>query len=312
MQSSRPENLSQIDFVRLRFVLEFVSSCRLQPSVFANLKGSIRLAGRQILEDRNREDCLRWNEFFQPSLSADPVALRKFQKPSPAFVLQWPFVEERLIAGGDHVDLDVLFLGTGIPLIHDFSRSLVHLGNLGLVSGGGFYRITEIKSVANDLSWQRVWSQKELISNLVPNVLSLDLWLDKCLSDQEQLVLNFVTPARLLVGGKPLRSPKFTQVFPFIVRRVTSMLHAHCGVEVVDTPADLFRVATNIESSDSSLSWYDWRSISTSRKQSLGGFTGKMFLSGQALKEIDWLLATATLFGIGKGSAYGAGQLCLG
>ncbi len=307
----RPETLSQVDFVRLRFVLDFISPCLLNPAVWLGLRQRLRLAGRQTLEGHSKDDLSRWNCLFQPLLSNDPVALRKFQKPAPAFVLQWPFVQERVVDIGERVELEVLLLGTGISSVYDFSRSLIHLGPLGLVDGNGTYEVTEIQSVAADLSSQTVWRKENLFDVFSPNILTLDWWIDTHLPTYDNLTLEFATPTRLLVGGKPLRRPSFKQVFPFLLRRVTSMLHAHCGIEVVDDPAPLLAAAEGVDVVAKALRWYDWRSFSAGQNQALGGIVGQMTLAGPTLEEIDWVLATAALFGTGKGAAYGAGQLRL-
>jgi len=41
---------------------------------------------------------------------------------------------------------------------------------------------------------------------------------------------------------------------------------------------------------------------------SVGGFIGEMSVRGGVLQELYWVFAAASLFGIGKGATYGAGQ----
>jgi CRISPR/Cas system endoribonuclease Cas6 (RAMP superfamily) len=114
-----------------------------------------------------------------------------------------------------------------------------------------------------------------------------------------------------MADGKPLRKPRFSQVFPFMLRRVTSMLFAHSGVELVDDPSNLLESVGRIEETETLLSWNDWRTIAGQPGLVVGGFTGEMVLSGQAIEDIFWVLAAASLFGIGKGATYGAGRFRL-
>jgi len=305
------EILSQADFVQVRFTLEFTSRCCLQPTVFAKLPGQVRLVGQQLLDDGEPDLLLRWRELFQPRVSDDPIALRRFQKPSPAFVLRWPFLETRTVEAGDSVALEILFFGSGIALIPHFARSLIHLGRLGLVDGGGRYEIPQVHSLAADQSWAWIWRSSEPLDALAPNLLSLGGWLDTCLPLSQPLMLEFATPVRLMAQGRPLRKVNFAQLFPFMLRRVTSMLHAHFSLEVVDEPTRLLEAVCEVEVLSCELRWQDWQKVGAQRRHSVGGFVGAMVLNGPLSEEIDWVLALSALTGVGKTAALGAGKLSL-
>lgn len=297
-----PDALRHVDFVRLKFFLDFSSPCRLQPAVFLGLGRLLRLAARQATG--------RKGECFRAALSDDPVALRRHQKPSPAFVVRMPVMAERLLDSGDRLCLEVLFLGTGIPSIHDFLASLVHLGRVGLVDGEGQFEVSQALSLGLNQEETLVWRQQEALVSLTPVVTSLAWWLETCLPPQSPVTLEFLTPTRLLADGRPLRRPRFAQIFPFMLRRVTSMLHACCGLEPVEDPRRLLQLAGEVEELNKELTWRDWRPLSN-QGQAVGGFVGRMSLAGPSLDEILWVLATATLFGVGKSASYGAGGLAL-
>jgi hypothetical protein len=125
------------------------------------------------------------------------------------------------------------------------------------------------------------------------------------------VVVKYITPTRLMVNGKPLRKPRFAQVFPFMLRRVTSMLYAHSGIEVLDDPAYLLELVNDLHEVESRLHWHDWRSLAGHQGLVVGGFMGTMSLEGQALEEVYWLFAVASLFGIGKAATSGAGRIAL-
>ena len=139
-----PDTLLDVDIVKARFVLEMKSPCVLQPSDILGIGRLLRAAGRQLFDPQDSLALSQWRALFQPSLSADPVALRKFQKPAPAFVISMPVMQKELFSIGDRFVLEVLFIGTGIPLIHEFLRSLTHIGKLGLVSGEGRFEVIEL------------------------------------------------------------------------------------------------------------------------------------------------------------------------
>jgi len=302
-----PEALQQVDIVQARFDLGFISPCQVQPADFLGIGRRLRIAARQIFDANDIAADREWQRLFQPALSDDPVAQRKFQKPAPAFVVTMPIIQEQLFADGDRLELEVLFIGTGIPFIHDFLRSLMRLGDLGLVNGEGNFVVTEVYHRHADHSTSLAWCQSESPESLACAVQPLT-WVLQRQSVTSKISIKYLTPTRLMVDGKPLRKPSFFQVFPFMLRRATSMLYAHCGVEVLDDPAQILGLARELDVLDVQLRWQDWRTLSTRQGLALGGFVGEMTLAGRALEELYWVLAVASLFGIGKGATYGAGR----
>jgi hypothetical protein len=111
-----------------------------------------------------------------------------------------------------------------------------------------------------------------------------------------------------MVNGKPLRKPALRKIFPFMLRRTTSMLHTHCQLEVLDDPATLLELVDQLETVAARMTWSDWRLLPGRQGLSVGGFVGEMSVSGDALQDLYWVFAVASLLGIGKGATYGAGQ----
>lgn len=306
-----PEALQNVDVVKVRFVLCFTSSCQLQPVDFLEIGRALRLTGRQLASEGDVAGTQQWRSLFQPALSDDPVARRKFQKPAPAFVITIPVTKKESLQEGDQLELEVLFIGTGIPLIHVFLGSLASVGHLGLVAGDGRFAITKVYNCGPGGAEELAWQQQEPFESLTCSVQSLT-WLFQDEQISSSVSLSFLTPTRLLKEGKPLRKASFRQVFPFMLRRVTSMLGAHSGIEIVDNPELLLALADEVNIVEAKMRWHDWRPLPGRPHQVVGGFVGEMILAGDAIEEIYWVLAVAALFGVGKGATYGAGQLMLG
>lgn len=305
-----PDSLARVDLALLRFNLEFLSPCPLDLAGVLGLRRSLRLSARQVLGERGQDGLAHYRALFEPDLSADPVALKKFQKPSPPFVLRPQPDRARALEPGEGMGLDVLFLGGGIASIEHFLAALVRLGRLGLIQGEGRFEVTDVLS--SDLSGaQRSLSPAGRPAPLAPDVLSVGDWLDHHLPRSQPVRLDIVTPARLLVDGRPLRQPRFDQVFPFMLRRVTSQLHAHCNLELDLDAEYLLSLARSLEVR-TDLRWLDWRTLpGPAGGQNLGGFLGAYWLSGEDLDTLLWVIALAGLLGVGKSAAYGAGQMFL-
>ena len=90
------------------------------------------------------------------------------------------------------------------------------------------------------------------------------------------------------------------------------MMYAHADCEPWMDLDLLFQAAESIEVNARSFDWHDWKNLGEHRlKSKIGGFTGKLCLAGESLKDIFWVLAVAGLLGVGKGAAFGAGRFHL-
>jgi len=305
-----PGVLQEVDVAKVCFALDFLSPCTVHPADFIRLGRILRASGRQMLDQADGLMSRQWQALFQPAPSDDPIARRKFQKPAPALVMTMPVAQKTLVDTGDRLKCEVLFIGDGIPLIQVFLSSLIHLGRIGMVSGEGLFEVTEVYSMSCEQPDNLVWRQDDPLDSFVCTVQPLT-WIVNRERVFDRLMISYETPVRLMVDGRPLRKPRFGQVFPFMLRRVTSMLFAHSGVEILDEPSRLFDSVRSLEESETHLTWKDWREVSGQPGLVLGGFTGKMTLSGQAIEKIYWVLAVASMFGIGKGATYGAGRFVL-
>jgi hypothetical protein len=293
--------LADAEFALIRFALDLASPCTLELGDLLGLRpllysaaGALPQAARAAL--------------FIPALSSDPAALRRYQKPAPPFVLQ----SVARLAGeyheGDRIELEVLFLGTGTMAIGDFLVVLQALGDRGLIDGEGRYEVARTQSLGADGKWRNLWHSSRSNTEPVLELLRLDQWLDCYWPVSWPVVFELVTPARLIAGGRVLRRPQFRQLFPFLLRRVSSMLHAHCSLEPVDEPARLLAAAAQVESEWLEHRWLDWRDRpGVTGSDPVGGCVGRLRLDGATLETMLWVVMLATLFGVGKGAAYGAG-----
>jgi hypothetical protein len=218
-----------------------------------------------------------------------------------------PILEQKNIDIGEPLDFEVLFIGTGIPLIQVFLRVLIYLGRLGMVAGEGHFDVTEVYSVGMDELL--VWRQGDPVNSLQCPVVPMSWLLNESIST-DPVILKFLTPTRLMTDGKPLRKPGFHQVFPFMLRRVTSMMYAHAAIEQQDDVSSLIDLAHQVDVIESRLEWQDWRKLGK-QGMSVGGFVGEMVVNNHDLEDLFWVLAVISLLGVGKGATYGAGQVKL-
>jgi hypothetical protein len=199
-----------------------------------------------------------------------------------------------------------LLLGTAVPLLGEVLEAVRQAGARGLDLGAIPLELAAAQTLGADGRWRPLWSAPQPLAGLAPELVRLDHWLDGHWPAAPSLNLEILTPMRLLAGGRILKAPRFDQLFPFLLRRVTSMLHAHCGLEPVEEPAALIAAARQVAAIWSGRQWLDWRDAGDHGP--IGGVTGVLQLHGEGLAELLWVVLLATLFGVGKGAAYGSGS----
>ena len=294
-----PSCLTQGEFTVVRFALDLLTGCRLEPGSLLGLRQPLREAAAAVLGERALG-------LFDAPLSTDLWSLRRHQKPAPGFVLHVTRHEAVEMLEGDRLELELLLLGSTAQSIGDFIAMIRQLGTQGLARGEGHFEIAEIRCLGAVGDWQILDPAVTRGTVVTPQLIRLDHWLDDHWLSRAPVRLEFVTPLRLITAGKVLRRPRFAQLFPFLLRRVTSMLQAYCTLEAVDDPGPLLQAAQSCRSAWNSNGWLDWRE--TDRREAVGGLLGTLQVDGPELDTILWVLLLATLFGAGKGAAYGAGH----
>lgn len=299
-----PPLLAQGDLARVRFTLELLTPCWLGPFALLGLRQGLLRCAREFFGGE-------MDAFFNPPVSCDPSAVRRFQKPAPALVLRprtpGPFDGME----GDTLELEGLFLGVGLQHMAMFLDILREFGRCGIAAGDGRFEVTAAACQTAAGHWRplAIGAREKLTT---PDIIALGSWLDEQLPLSSPFTLKFVTPARLVAAGRTLRRPRFAQLFPFMLRRVTSMLYYHCNLEPVDDPLPLLAAAGEVEAAWQACRWDDWRELGEGGEGGkIGGISGELQLAADGFDEISWVIALATLFGIGRGAAFGAGQMQL-
>jgi len=247
---------------------------------------------------------------FDPPVSTDPYARRLFQKPSPPFVIKAAGLPDQFFDIGDTLSLQVLFIGDPVKHVTLFSLLLHALGRSGLWRGEGKFDL--VNMYGTDSSKNRVMLPIPSVFSdqfAIPQI-GLDWLIDIPLSYESGLRLEFMTPARLMSAKKPLFKVDFATLFPFMLRRVTSMLNTWGGFELIDDAQDLIAVATQqVDVVESGLHWEDWRTLSGGNGGlDLGGVIGKIILDRVGADDVVRVIRLAELFNLGKSAAYGCGQ----
>jgi hypothetical protein len=305
-----PEVLAGVEFSCVHFLLEFQEPFALDLRTLLSLRIDLRRAARQALDvDGKGTGAEHFAALFDPPLSSDPVLVRRHQRPGPGFVIRSSLGEPRNYDCGQMLRLPVVLLGSAVQQLGYFAATLRQLGRMGLSRGEGLFDLVAIEAEDPSGNLLCLWKDGSVAVEMAPPIIGVPWWLDRRDFAGEEVCLEFITPARLLSAGKPLFRPNFSQIFPFVLRRVTSMIAAHCACEVLADPGPLLAAARSLEESDNRLEWRDYKILERAdRDQEIGGIVGSLRLAGETLGAILWVMHLGSLLNVGKNSAYGAGS----
>jgi hypothetical protein len=299
------ELLSDAHMAKVEFHLEFLSPLDLKPETILQLRRELVTAAKFSAADE-------LVAYLDPGLPDDPYARRLFQKPSPPFVIEVPEGGAKNLGPGDHLRITVRFFGNAGSNIVKFARLLQSVGEKGLFKGEGRFELDMIVGRDQAGNQQLLWRGALLPSTLSAPLINLQWLCEERLAESAGATLRFITPARLMSDGKPIFNPCLENIFPFILRRVTSMLYCWSGIELVDDSAEIISAAKRLHAACQDLRWQDWRQLNGDRHQvELGGLVGNLEIDEPLSDPVKTFLILGELMHVGKGAAYGAGQYAL-
>lgn len=296
---------TDIDAGLLRLHLEFEEDFRLDLPKVLLLRREINRAAKVLAAacDAAGRQALRL--LTAPPPPDDPLVRRYLARPPVPYVLRPPAGLPRDLLAGDGLELDVFLFGRGRELAATLVELFVRLGEGGFSNGEGRFVLCRVSVVDGQGGAVTVWRPGEPWSGPQWPLFVFDH--EPSLLPGRSAEIRFITPARLLRGGKPLFRPSLSQLFPFIVRRVCGICHTWCGVELLADPGGFFARLPR-EDVRGRLHWHHWRTLAGDRgAQPIGGLVGRMPVPA------SWLEAAAPFFvlgprlNLGKGAACGAG-----
>jgi len=130
----------------------------------------------------------------------------------------------------------------------------------------------------------------------------------------DRIKLRFLTPTRIRVEGDLQAEMSFELFVRNLLRRISMLAAVHGCAKLELDYRGLITRAAEVETYVSSLSWSDWERYSNRQqtKMNMGGFTGEVEYSGEAIKEFLPLIAAGELLHIGAGTSFGLGRFEVG
>ena len=297
--------LGKAEFSLVHFTLRMREKTVLTPQLLLGMRNGLKRAARRLDAEADQDRV----ELIDPAVPFDPWASGAPKKPAPPFAFLPPGLHSREYAKGESVALAFCFWGRGVQSLPLFAEIFRELGLLGLERGVARFDLTGIDAEDATGSSTIIWRENEDFAAMAPPIIPVDWWLENLSLPQERLILHFHTPTRLISQNKPLFQPEFADIFPFMLRRVTSILQHYCDFRKEVDGARLVELAAELQVVRQSLSWQDWKNIGGRQGPgSVGGVVGELVVEGDGLRDLLWIAALGSLLNIGKGAAFGAGN----
>lgn len=298
-----------LNFIHLLFTLKLETDSADRYALFGmrpHFEAAFReVAGCGIGPDRpcrGGEEC-PFHQTFSQHLSADPAALRRYQKPALPFAFQVPVLPSPK-SRGITVELGLVLAGSAVNLVAEYITALE-----AMLQGPGFGRrlaasLVKTESVGYDGSRRLIMAPgKELARGLVAT-LSLDGLRESAVLAPDIVTVSVVTPMQIMSAGRPLRQFSFSPFIRALFRRVSAMAYYYGGSETGLDYKWLAEQSLLVECTDSDFRWVDWGG-------KLGGIVGSGTFRGD-LTDFHPFLCAGEYLQVGKGASFGLGRYLLG
>jgi hypothetical protein len=233
---------------------------------------------------------------FAQALSADPAALRRYQKPPLPFAFKIP---QLISPEKGEYELSLTIVGDATGNLELYLRALQYLFSKNSAWG---ISVREISAVAADGSRQLLGSAGRLELTSIPFRSFVEAG-SVPVSNGGAITVELLTPLRLLHNGRPLRSPSFAALAGALFRRVSALAYYYGGVELADDFKWLAQQSRAVGSSAAQLEWVNWGGA-------LQGVVGELSFRGE-VEDFLPFLRLGTLLNVGKGASYGMGSYLL-
>ncbi len=250
-----------------------------------------------------QDRCSYWHAFAQ-TVSEDPAAVKRHQKPSLPFVFELPLLPGQPNEGKE-IEIGLVLAGSAINFVRDYIMAVSLLFKPAMTGGKITASVVRVESVACSDFKNRIMENKGTVAlDGVSTISVQDLTETKTL-DPNHIRLTITTPMRLLRDGKPIREFSFSSFVRPLLRRISSLAYYYYGNGLEHDYKWLSAASTSIGIGENSFRWTEWGGDRGGDRP--GGIIGSGAFEG-ILADFHPFLLLGEYFHVGKGAPFGLGQ----
>jgi len=237
---------------------------------------------------------------------------RKFEGIPRPYIIREQFDGKFRYKAGERFSFELVLMGDAIRYFPYFVYTFDRLAESGVGFGRNSAKLTSVEGLEmqSNLAYLLFDGKTRRLSNKSIIYTGTQLAEKSQLVNSEQVTIHFETPFRTKWQGRFTNKPDFHIVFRSLMRRLSSILYFHHGVNLDVDFVNLVKKAEMVETIQQDTNWVDLDRFSSRQdsKMSLGGFIGHTTYKGNLKPFIPFLLAGELIHG-SKQAVFGLGQI---
>ena len=297
-----------LNFVRLIFTLKLAAGSSdpyalfaMRPHFIESFRQTV-VCGHPVCEPCPKADTCPFHQSIAQPLSADPAALKRYQKPSLPFVFDIPVLLPNFNRGCT-VELGLTIVGSAVNYLPEYVAATG-----AMLRNPGFRKrldasILKVETVGYRGIRNIVMEPGGGVETGLLEILSLRGLQEAVVLPSDTVTLTIMTPMRIMGEGKPIREFSFSAFVRAMFRRLSSLAYYYGGDDAELDYKWLAEQSRLVECVAADFRWVEW-----SNKWS--GLSGTGTFGGDLSEYHPFLLAGECLH-VGKGSSFGLGRFLI-
>ncbi|MBI5485058.1 MAG: CRISPR system precrRNA processing endoribonuclease RAMP protein Cas6 [Deltaproteobacteria bacterium] len=243
-----------------------------------------------------------YSYIFETPPPENSAKMVKYLRAPHPYIIEPPLEKRETYSAGETLKFGLVLIGRAMEYLPYFVYAFEELGMMGIGKRKGEFRLDRV-CCGDDVVYEG--ATKVLNSLSCRDAEGTENNIEE---GQRQIVLNFLTPTRLVLNEKLMAAPDFQTIFRTLLRRLSMLSYFHCGKELDLDYKGLIELAGSVVTTERNIHWWDWERYSSRQdeRMKLGGFVGEMAFTGDLGKFIPFLRA-GEMVHVGKGTGFGLG-----
>ncbi len=285
----------------------------------STLRGGFGTAFKKIACAQSHLDCklciltqqCPYAYIFETAPPENTQALRKYEDIPRPFILEPPLETKTQYQPGERLSFGLVLVGRAIEYLPYFILAFKELGEIGIGKGRRPFQLDRILAISpinnQEQEIYQAATGKVYNHNLTATGKALIQTFGS--ASNNLLTIHYQTMTRIKHEDKFVKYIEFHMLIRALLRRLSSFLYFHHGMEWDTDFRALINEAETITRINDSTRWVNWERYSSRQeaKMRLGGLVGQVTYEGE-FRQFMPILKLGELVHVGKAATFGMGK----